>query len=181
MAPAEGLSAPAPRARGPPSQLPAPSCGAPGQGPAGQRPGSREPCGRTGTEPPRAPGFARPWGAGAAEPPPTPAEEVPEAMFPPSLFPPPGRTSASASSPAPGAPRPLPGLAPHPPFQGVRLRVQEGPSSLPFQLHETSRSRQRSHGAPLPHLLPPRPPRVSRGGRGTPRGGDSPFSWDRKP
>lgn len=54
--------------------------------------------------------------------------------------------------------------------------MQEGPSSLPFQLHKTSRSRQRSHGAPP---APPRPrcaPLESPGAGGEHRGkGTAPF------
>lgn len=180
VAPAEGLSAPGPRARGPLSQLPAPSRGSPGQGPAGQRPGSRGSCGRTGTEPPRAPAFASPWGAGGAEPPPTPAEEAPEAMYPPNpyshhragllrVLPAP---LPEPLGPSPASPPPLP----LPPIQGVRLRMQEGPSSLPFQLHKTSRSRQRSHGAPpappRPRCAPLEPPGTGGGHRGK---GTAPF------
>lgn len=180
MAPAEGLSAPGPRARGPLSQLPTPSRGAPGQGPAGQRPGSREPCGRTGTEPPEPPRSPLPGVREGVRSRPQPRPRRCQKRCPPIPIPTTGQDFCECFQPrsrSPSAPpRPRP-----PSFQEVRLRVQEGPSSLPFQLHKTSRSRQRSHGAPLSRLLPQRPPRFSRGGRGTPRRGDSPFSWDRKP
>lgn len=198
MAPAEGLSTPSQDcgAGGPPFPAPItpPRGSQPGaEGPAGQRPARGDPAVGGGWSPP-APLLSPHPGAGVPRTPNPPAwRRVPDPPIPIPI-PPLGRTSVSASSPAPWEPLcPFPPSSP--PLQGAR---QEGsPLPFPFQLNRTSPSRQRRlSGAmePTPSIAlprPHRPPQAPRwGGMGkrghpwervTPIPGPGAGSWDRKP
>lgn len=167
MAPAEGLSDPAPRARGPPSQFP-------GRDGRDSDLARWDPAGERGRSPPDPPGSPLP-GVRGARCRPSPGRGGARSDVPPSLSPPPGRISASASSPAPGAPRPRSRprqTPPHPPFKGSGCGCKRDPPPSPFSSIKPLGAASGATEPPLPR----RPLLQSPGaGGGHPREGTAPF------